>query len=237
MTAAEWLAALRRRWRVLAVLLVCTLVAVVIVHERPIAYQACASVSTTAPSTKVDPNSYSITQSSLVTTAGIVTLQLSSPQMQQTLRAQGLTASYTAQVHNTGPSETPQYTEPLADLCTSSYDASMSMRTDQALVAQFAVLLRDLQVSNGNVPPRSFATMTVIAPPGVVAVTGRPSQAYLGVGIFGLAVAVAFTVWYDLYRRKREPLQLAGPARRRSTAGRLGSLPYRRLLSSRSQVE
>jgi hypothetical protein len=236
MTAAEWLAALRRRWRVLAVLLLCTLVAVVIVHKRPIAYQACASVSTTAPPTKVSPNSYSITQSSLVTTAGIVTTQLSSGQTQQTLRAQGLTAGYTAQVHNTGPSETPEYSEPLADLCTSSYDASMSMRTDQALVAQFAVLLRDLQVST-SVPPRSFETMTVIAPPGVVAVTGRPSQAYLGVGIFGAAVAVAFTIWYDLYRRKRERLQPAMPARRRLAAGRLGSVFNRRLLSSRSQVE
>jgi hypothetical protein len=204
MTAAEWLAALRRRWRVFAVLLLCTLVAVVIVHKRPIAYQACASVSTTAPPTKVSPNAYSITQSSLVTTTGIVTTQLSSEQTQQMLTAQGLTAGYTAQVHNTGPSETPEYSEPLADLCTSSYDASMSLRTDKALVAQFATALRNLQVS-ANVPARSFATMTVIAPPGVAAVTGRPSQAYLGVGIFGVAVALAVTIWFDQYQRKREP--------------------------------
>jgi hypothetical protein len=105
----------------------------------------------------------------------------------------------------------------------------MSLRTDKALVAQFATILHDLQVS-ANVPAPSFATMTVIAPPGVAAVTGRPSQAYVGVAIFGVAVALALTMWFDLYQRKREPR----PRRaRRPLAGRL----HVRLLSSRSQVE
>jgi hypothetical protein len=201
MTAAEWLAALRRSWLVLVAGLLCTMGAVVLVHWRPIAYQGCAAVAATPPPTGMDPNVYSNTRNSLVELTGIVTLVLMADQEQQDLRAAGLTATYTAQLHNTGTSETPGYSEPLADLCASSYDYTLTVSTVQALVSKFGQVLHERQAAV-HVPAGSFATETVISPPSIQPVTGRPSQAYIGVGLFGLACATAITVWTDRYRRR-----------------------------------
>jgi uncharacterized SAM-binding protein YcdF (DUF218 family) len=209
-TAREWLALMRRRWLVLAAVFVVTLAAVVLVHKRPIVYEDCASVAATAPPTKLSPNAYTNTQQSLVSATGVVTTELSSEQVQQRLQAEGLTASYTAQVHNTGPSETPAYLEPLADLCTSSYNSALSLRTVQALVVQFGVILRDRQMAL-HVPKASLATETVIAPASSQPITGRPSQAYVGVLVIGVILAIALAAWTDQFMRRREQRAGSGP--------------------------
>lgn len=201
MTAAEWLATLRRRWLVLAAGLLCTMGAVVLVHGRPIVYYGCASVAGTAPPTGMDPNAYSDARHSLVELIGIVTLELTSDQTQQNFRTAGFTAAYTAQVHNTGTTETPGYSEPLADLCASSYNPTLTASTIQALITRFGKVLHERQAAV-HVPAGSFVTETVISPPSIQPVTGRPSQAYVGVGLFGLACALTLTVWTDRYRRR-----------------------------------
>jgi hypothetical protein len=210
MTAREWLAVLRRRWMVMAAVFLVTLAGVGLVHKRPIVYEDCASVAATAPLSKVSPNVYSNTKQSLIEVTGIVTTELASDQMQQQLQAEGLTAPYTAQVHNTGPSETPSYSEPLADLCTSTYDPALALRTVQTLIVQFGVILRDRQMAI-HVPKASFATETVIAPPSNQAVTGRPSQAYIGVLLFGVIAAIALAVWSDPFLTRREQRARSGP--------------------------
>ena len=158
----------------------------------------------------MSPNVYSNSKQSLVGVAGVVTTVLASEQMQQQLQAEGLTASYTAQVHNTGTSETPAYSEPLADLCTSSYNPVLAVRTMQALIVQFGVILRDRQMAL-HVPKASLATETVIAPPTNLAVTGRPSQAYLGVLLFGVIAAIALAAWTDQFLQRREQRAWGGP--------------------------
>ena len=202
MTVWEWLAAVRRRWPVVVIGLLCTLVAVYLVHKRPIVYQSCGSVTVGAPKTKASPNIYYSQQGSLVDATGLITAEVMSPQVQQKLSAEGFTASYQAQVLNTGTSETPAYSVPEMDLCTSSYSSELSAGTAGAVIGEFRGLLRAREVAS-HVPPRYFLTDTEIAVPVAAPVTGRPSQAYLGVGVMGLIITAASALWADQFLRRR----------------------------------
>jgi hypothetical protein len=202
MTVWQWLATLRLRWPVVVIGLICTAVAVLLVHKRPIAYQACASVAVVAPKTAVAPNVYYNQLNSLVVTTQLITDQVSTSQVQQRLSSEGLSASYQAQVLNTGTTEMPSYSVPEMNVCASSYSSEMSLRTTDAVVQEFGTILHTNQVA-AHVPPGSFVTVTVIAAPASLPVTGRPSQAYLGVGAIGLLVTGASAVWADRWLRRR----------------------------------
>jgi hypothetical protein len=203
-TVWEWLAALLRRWPVVVIGLLCTVVAVWLVHKRPIAYEACGSVSVGAPRTKVNPNVYDNLDGSLVVATGLITQELMTQQVQQQVSAEGLTASYQAQVLNTGSTEVPSYSVPEMDMCASSYSPEMSLRTADAVIGEFGALLRAHQVA-AHVPSRLFLTDRELAAPGSVPMLGRPSQAYLAVAVMGLIITVAGTLWIDQLLRRRAP--------------------------------
>lgn len=204
MTISEWLAIMTRRWPVLLIGLLCTASAVLLVHKRPIAYQACGNVLVTQPITVGNPNVYDNPQQPLVTATSVIAEQLMSDSVQQMLQAKGLTAAYQAQVVNTGTGQAPSYPEPLTSVCASSYNAELSQRTADAVVTQFGDILRARQVA-AHITPASFLTDTVLAMPASVPVTGRPSQAYLGAVGIGLISTVAVALWTDqLLRRRRK---------------------------------
>jgi hypothetical protein len=220
MTVWEWLGALRRRWPVLVVGLLCTMCAVWLVHKRQVSWEACASVIVNAPTTPSNPNAYNDPQASLVAATGLITLKLQSPQVQEQIRAAGATGTYQAVVHNTGTTETVAYSEPEMDVCATSSDPEMAVRTTNAVVAKFHALLHAGQIA-AHVPRRYFLAESVLAAPGAVPEDGRPSQAYLGVGTIGLIATVTCALWTDQYLRRRRrrvvrksPLQMAAPAGR-----------------------
>lgn len=202
MTIWEWRAAMKRRWPVLVVGLLCTVCAVWAVHKRPVSYQACASVIVGAPTTTTNPNIYNNTQASLVVATGLITEELQSAPVQQRLRAGGAAATYQAQMHNNGTVETPAYWEPEMDMCASSPDPEMSVHTSNAALAEFGILLRAREVA-AHVAPRDFLTESLLASPGAVPEEGRSSQAYLGVGVLGLIATAASALWVDEYLRRR----------------------------------
>lgn len=201
MTIWEWLTALLRRWPVLVIGMLCTLAAVGLVHKRPIAYQSCASVIMAAPTHRF-PNIYTNVQASLVDATGVIATQLMSGQMQQQLRAEGFTADYQAQVHNTGTTETPAYSEPDMDVCSSSYNPSTSTRTTDAVLKEFGTILHQRQLAM-HVKPPFLVTDVVLASTGTLPVLGHPSQAYLGVGLLGLTCTAAVALWVDQFLRNR----------------------------------
>jgi hypothetical protein len=211
-TVWEWLAAMLRRWPILLAGVVGTVGAVVLVHGRLIAYQSCGSVLVTAPKTFAYPNIYNNPRGSLVAATGLIVQELSSDQVQQKLTSQGLTASYQVVVHNTGTTETPAYSEPLMDVCASSYDPGMAQRTTDALIKEFGAILQERQAS-AHVKSKSRLTDAVVVAPSPAPLTGRPSQAYLGVGISGLIITAALALWTDLFRRRQRRRTL--PARSR----------------------
>lgn len=200
MTVWAWLAAMQRRWPVLVVGLLCTICAVYAVHKRHISFQACGSVVVGAPKSPISPNVYNNTQGSLVAATGLITDELQSSAVRQQLWAEGATAAYQAQVHNTGTTETPAYGEPEMDVCASSREPEVSLRTANAVLAEFGTLLRERELA-AHVAPKDFLTDGVLASPGLVAETGRSSQAYLGVGVLGLIATAATALWADRYLR------------------------------------
>lgn len=202
-TTWQWLAVMRRRWPVLVIGLLCTVCAVWAVHKRPISYQACGSIIVGAPTTQIHPNIYNNGQGSLVAAVGLVTEELQSPTAQQDLRAHGATAIYQAQMHNTGTTETPSYREPEMDACAYSRDPQMSVHTADAALTEFGAVLHAREVA-AHVDRRYFMTVTVLAAPGAVADAGRPSQAYLGVGVIGLILAITGALWTDQYLLRRQ---------------------------------
>lgn len=207
MTIWEWSAAMQRRWAVLLIGFVCMICVVYAVHKRHIMFQACGSVVVGAPSSPLRPNLYNNTRNSLVAATGLITDELQSPTVQQQLRADGATATYQAQVHNTGTTETPQYSEPEMDVCAYSRDPAMALRTTHAVLAEFGAILRGREEA-ANVTPQNFLTESVLAAPGVAAEAGHSSQAYLAIGVIGLVVSITGAVWTDEYLRRRRRAHL-----------------------------
>jgi hypothetical protein len=202
MTVADFFGVLRRRWIVVALVLMCTVVALVLVHKRPIDYQACASVALVAPKTPDFPNVYDNTQQSLIATTGLITAKVMSTATQQQLAAQGMTGSYDAEVLNTGTDASPTFTEPLTTICSTSYNAAVAGDTTDGVVASFALILNTIQL-DARVSPRDFITDRVIVPSTPLAILGRPSQALAGVALIGLTLAISLAMWTDTLIRRR----------------------------------
>jgi hypothetical protein len=203
MSAHELVAAIRRRWYVLAMVLVCTLAGIGLVHKRSISYEACNALFVTEPPTHVDPNVYTNESGSLDSMTGLVTRALMSSAVQQQVRAEGL-GTYDAEMTNTGSNETPVYGEPSLEICSIATNADLPVPTTAAATKQFQVILRERQLEQ-QVPAKLLIGVTVTASPYAAPIYGRPSQAYLGVGLLGLVASVPITLWSDpvLERRRR----------------------------------
>jgi hypothetical protein len=195
-TAWQLTAALRRRWYVLALCAVLTVAGAWAVHHRPITNQACAALFVTPPPTHNDPNVLTNGDDTLVATTGVITRAVMSGRGQARIRAEGLTASYDAAMTNTGSNETPLFGEPTLQVCSLSTDPNMALRTTHAVTDQFRQILQQRQAAQGT-RPDWMITVTVISFPAALPITGRPSQAYLGVLLLGLVAGLALTLWSD----------------------------------------
>jgi hypothetical protein len=195
-SARQLSATLRRRWYVLALCLACTAVGVLAVHQRPITNQACAALFVTPPPTHIDPNVLTNGADTLVATTGVITRAVMSDQTQARIRAEGLTATYDAEMTNTGSNETPLFGEPTLQICAVSTDPGMALRTMNGAATQFRQILRQRQAAE-ETPPASMITVTEISQSAALPITGRPSQAYLGVLLLGLVGGLTITLWSD----------------------------------------
>jgi hypothetical protein len=216
-TVWTWLEVLRRRWLVLTAVLMCTAAVMVLVQKRTIQYQACASVALVAPKSTTFPNVYEYLQTSLIITTSVVTQKVMSPEVQQELKAAGLTATYDAELLNSGNGNYPAYTEPLMNLCSFSSNPLLALDTSNGVIARFGTILRDLQQQRG-ILPSGQVTEKIIASPSVTPLLGKKLQALIGVGLTGLLAAISIAMWSDSIlgeRRIRLPL---GPLRRRASA-------------------
>ena len=210
MTLRQLIGTLRRRWYVLAFAALCTAVGMGAVHKHSIVYQGCSALFVTAPQTHQAPNVYTSQQDSLDVTTGVVTRAVMSSAVQAQLRSEGFTATYNAEMTNTGSNENPAYDQPTLQICASSTNPSMAVRTTQGATGQFRTILHDRQVAQ-HVVPGSMISVTVIASPYPQPVLGRPSQALVGVALLGLVGGLALTLWSDPLLRRWQ---------RRKTVGR-----------------
>jgi hypothetical protein len=89
------------------------------------------------------------------------------------------------------------------------------VRTVAAASGRYQEIMRQRQLEQ-QVPDKLRIGVTVIASPFAAPIKGRPSQAYLGVLLFGLVAGIPVTLWSDpvLERRPRR-----SASRSRAAAG------------------
>lgn len=196
MTAHECLVRLRRRWYVLALVMLCAMSGVWAIHDRPIAYQGCNSLYVAAPRLSSNANTYTYISPSLAMATGMVTQTMMSQPMQQKLQLEGATAGYEVMETNTGDIEFPAYTRPTVQICSSSSAPQAVLRTTALVTKNFRTVLYQMQAAQ-HVPSKSFITVITLAQTIPLPVLGRPSQADVGMLLVGLISGVALTLWSD----------------------------------------
>ena len=194
MSALEFVATLRRRWYVLALVGVCTIAGVWAVHKRPITYQACEGLYVSGPPTH--GNVYLDNNVSLAMTTGMVTQTMMSQPMRQKILSTGSVASYTVAQTNTGDIRFPAYTQPSLQVCTTSASQQSVLSAIQLVTTDLRAVLRQMQITQ-HVPPESSITAASVAPAAPDPIFGRPSLAYLGVLLIGAVSGVALSLWSD----------------------------------------
>jgi hypothetical protein len=128
--------------------------------------------------------------------SGMVTEEMNSQQVRQQIAAAGYPTFYNMLMTNTGESRFPSYTSPTLHICVSSTSQQAVLGTNAIASQKFITLLADLQASH-NVPVKSRITVTRLAQAVPEAIVGRPSQAYFGVVLMGVLLAVALALWSD----------------------------------------
>jgi hypothetical protein len=221
-TAADWVLALRRRWYVLAVILLCTLAGIFAVRHRPITYEACEGLYLSGP--PQFSNVYLNQNPSLAMMTGAVTTTMTSPAMEQKLQSSGLMADYTVVQTNTGEIRQPSWNLPTLQICVTSRSSQATLGGLPKVTSQFRTVLHDMQAAQ-HAKPGSLIVAATVSPPVVTAIVGKPSQAYIGVLLIGLIGGVSVTLWTDLLLKRRDGYPLTGWGQRlrrldpRRTAG------------------
>jgi hypothetical protein len=195
-TAQECLATVRRRWYVLALIMLIALCGVWIVHKRPIMYQACDGLYVAAPKVSSLGNTYVTDSPSLAVTTNIVVQVLMAQSMQQRVSDQGLTANYQVTQTNTGDAQFPTYTQPTAQVCSTARDPQTALRTTNSVTTDFSRELYQLQVGQ-HVPATSLITAIVLTKAIPIPIVGHQSQAYVGIMLCGLFTGTALLFWSD----------------------------------------
>lgn len=196
MTAQEWVGRLRRRWYVLAAVLLCTMGGLWLVHGRAITYRGCDQIFLGAPPLPWNRNVITGQNASAAMVAGMVSAEMNSEQIRHQLQAAGVTTYYNVLMTNTGDVRFPSYSSPTLHICASSASPRTVVATTAAAAQKFRSILQTMQVTR-QVPAKSQITVVNLAQAVPRPIMGRPGQAYFGIVLLGVLAAVAFTFWSD----------------------------------------
>jgi hypothetical protein len=197
MSAFEFAAALRRRWYVIAVAGLFTLIGIWAVHTRPISYQGCEGLYLSgAPWVG---NVYLDGNPSLAMVTGMVAQTMMSQPTQQGIQARGVT-DYAVTQTDTGEVRFPSYSQSTMQVCATSATPQGTVSAVQLVTADIRAVLHQMQAAQ-HVPADSFITAIQLTPAVPGPITGRPSLAYLGVLLLGAIAAVPLALWSDRWFR------------------------------------
>jgi hypothetical protein len=196
MTAHECLMKLRRRWYVLALVILCTLGGLWGIKARSITYQGCYALYLAAPPLSHFTNSYTDNNPSLAMTTAMVTNTLTSQPMRQKLQSDGAANDYQVLQTNTGSVQFPTYTQSTLQVCSSSSSPEAVLKTTRVVTQELRIVLHQMQAKL-HVPTRSFITAVTLSKTFPLPVLGRSLQAYFGVVLLGLISGLALSLWSD----------------------------------------
>lgn len=196
MTAREWVATLCRRWYVMVGVLLCTVGVLFAVHGRSITYRGCDQLFLGAPPLPWDKNQLTGQNASAAVVSGMVVAEMDSQQVRQQIAAAGYPTFYNMLMTNTGESRFPSYTSPTLHICVSSPSRQAVLGTTAIASQKYITLLADMQVAR-DVPVKSQITVQRLAQAVPEAIVGRAGQAYVGVALIGVLLAVALALWSD----------------------------------------
>ena len=209
MSAREFVAVLRRRWYVLALAGLFTLVGMWTVHARPVSYQGCEEIYFAAAST--GGNAFLEDYPSLAEVTGMVTQTMMSQPIQRQMQAKGVT-DYAVTQTNTGDVQFPNYTQPTMQVCTTSATPQSTVSAAQLVTTGIRSVLYQMQAAQ-HAQADSFITAAQLTPAIPVPIIGHPSLAYLGALLIGAVAAVPLVLWSDpllTYLRGRRDAALSG---------------------------
>lgn len=191
-----WPVIFRRRWYVLCLVGLLTIAGAWAVHHRKISYDGCEALALYGPALPWQGNALLDANNSLAMTTAAVTELIASPTSQSRILAAGANASYEVLQTNSGSSRFPSYTQPTLQICATSRDPSAVANTTAIVTRQFEVILKEIQLRTGS-HHSSLIKVSIVTPTVSYPVVGRPSQAYLGVGLMGVLGGIALTLWSD----------------------------------------
>ena len=192
MSASECAATLRRRWLVLALAGLFTVLALLAVYRRPIAYQGCQGLYLATVRQPLNWNVYLNGNSSWAVVAGMITQTMTSQPMEQQIRSEGV-PGYTVSQTNTGEIRFPSYTQPTLQVCASLASPQAVLSATQEVTADLRAALRRMQVKQGE-REDSLITAFTLSPAVPAPVRGEPRQAYVGVVLIGALSGVALAL-------------------------------------------
>jgi len=193
---SECAATLRRRWRVLALAGLFTVLALLAVYRRPIAYQGCQSLYLATVRQPTNWNVYLNENPSWAVVTGMITQTMTSQPMEQQIRSEGV-PGYTVTQSNTGQIRFPSFKQPILQVCASLAGPQAVLNATQRVTADLRAVLRRMQAEQGERGESSLITAFTLSPAVPAPVRGEPRQAYAGVVLIGALSGVALALKSD----------------------------------------
>lgn len=200
---SDVVAALRRRWYLVAAGLVVTALASLGATQVTPRYLAAEVVVMQPPVSPYAPNPMTGLYPSISITGAAVAQRLSTPDAKARLLAAGVTGPYAFQPRNTGTNQEPRYVIGSMTITTIASDEESGLRALAALRDAFDEELKSLQ-DRWKVARQLRITTAVLVPPSATLQPHSPSRALVGAGLLGVIATLAVTLWTDeLLRRRR----------------------------------
>lgn len=230
MTAADILAAMRRRWYVVALGVGWTAVGCLVVAASPGAYWAQVDVVFLAPQSARNPNTLEITSQSLISTAGVVAKRVNQGRDETALSSssvslvgEGITEGHSVRLPNAGGQWADNYTRPVLDVQAVGGTPEAARETLDTLVAEVRQTLDELQIQGGADRFNRIVAEPAPSSPVVHHIGTQRARAMLGTAALGGALTLGAVVLIDraaLGRRSAQPGTRATVAARRGGSAR-----------------
>jgi hypothetical protein len=203
-TVAEVFQLARRRWPVVLVGLLFTLVGAYQAIHAPGDYETSAGVYFQAPKGPYNANPYLPDDGGSVTTvASLVATAMNGQVIREELRAAGVRDRYDLELHNSGNQFVQIYNRPVLDLSVVGADPESVRRSTQLIVDRVRSELADRQQAVRAAPANWVTLQLTPADPPVVHGQGSRARALLATVLLGTILTMLAAGTVDVAIRRR----------------------------------